>query len=156
MTLSDDNGSVVATVGDSKISYSVTAPDGSARAISVESFNNLRVGDRLSLRFSGFNATGTARGWLAPVGVSLGEVKLSGGTGTVEGTLPDTLTDGDIRIMTAAESIDGAPVVVAFGAQIEKTSSSQTPWSWVLLIVVGLAVLGGFLIPAARRRKQSQ
>ena len=77
-----------------------------------------------------------------------------GGNGTVQGTVPNTVDGDDVRVVAAADSEDGEPIVIAYGVQVDEDSSSQSPWSVVLLIVVGLAIVGGFAVPAVRRRQQ--
>lgn len=152
VTLSDVNGEVVATVDGATVSYSVTAPDGSKRAVSVSSFSAIRAGDKVKLTLNGFKSSGKANAWITPTGVSIGEASLIEGNGTLEGTIPNDVAEGDIRIVTAAESSEGEFVVLAYGVMVEGEPSQGTPWSWILFVVVGLAVVGGFLIPAARRR----
>lgn len=75
----------------------------------------------------------------------------------MEGTVPADLKEGDIRVVVEAESKSGDPVVVAYGVTVvERQSSSGSSWPTVLFVVLGLALVGGFVIPAAKRRKQKQ
>jgi hypothetical protein len=154
VTLTDDDGSVIATVDGATISYSVIASDGTKRPISVSSFSIIKSGDRVTLEFGGFKSSTKSRAWLNPSGVVLGETTLVGGNGTVQGTVPNTVDGDDVRVVAAADSEDGEPIVIAYGVQVDEDSSSQSPWSVVLLIVVGLAIVGGFAVPAVRRRQQ--
>ena len=83
----------------------------------------------------------------------LGTTRLENGAGFVEGVVDDSAPEGDRRIAVATESADGDPVVVAYGVSIAEGESSGTSWSVLLLVIVGLAVVGGLLIPAAKRRR---
>jgi hypothetical protein len=157
VTLTDDNGSVIATVDGATVSYSVLAADGTKRPISVEAFSAIQPSDRLALTFTGFSkSAGKSRAWLAPAGVSLGEALMTSGNGTLESSVPNDLSAGDIRVIASAESEDGQQIVIAYGLKAEEKPSSGTPWSAVLFVVVGLAIVGGFIIPAARRRREEQ
>ncbi len=153
VTLTENNGSVTATVGGATISYSVLASDGTQRPISASTFSTINSGDRITLKFGGFQSAGTSRAWLTPTGVTLGQTTLTDGTGTIEGTVPNTVDGGDLRVVASAESEDGDPIVIAYGVLVNDGNTSQSPWSLVLVVVVGLAILGALVVPAARRRR---
>ena len=65
-------------------------------------------------------------------------------------------TTGARRIVVASQSTDNKPVVVAYGVDVASTGGSGTSWSPVLLMIVGIAVMLGLFIPAARRRRDSE
>lgn len=154
MELTGDNGSVVASVGGATVTFSVTAPDGQKRPVSPESFSDLKSGDRLSISFAGFADSGRSRVWLTPGDYSLGEGDLSGGVATINGTIPDDVPEGDVRIVVSADSEEGDSLVVALGVSVVE-QLSETSWSWLLIVIVALAVVGGLLVPAVRRRRQA-
>lgn len=152
--LTGDNGSVVASVGDATITFSVAAADGSKRSVSPESFSDLEPGERLSISFAGFADSGVSRAWLAPDGYSLGVGELVGGAAIINGAIPDDAPEGDVRVVVSADSEEGDALVVALGVTVVE-QFSETSWSWLLIVVVVLAVAGGLLVPAVRRRRQS-
>ena len=114
------------------------------------------AGDALQVDFEGFGNDGTAQAWLVPGNSQIGRTVLTNGRGSVRGTVPTEASSGPRRIVTQAETPMGEPVVVAYGVTVTNTGTGSSPWSRILLVVVGLAILSGLLIPAARRRRQEE
>lgn len=150
------DGSLIVEVGGGVIKYSVKGEDGAARAIAQGEQIFLRAGDTVRVDFAGFAAQAESSAWLSPGKMLLGTTRLENGAGFVEGVVDDSAPEGDRRIAVATESADGDPVVVAYGVSIAEGESSGTSWSVLLLVIVGLAVVGGLLIPAARRRRDEE
>lgn len=147
------DGSLIVEVGGGVIKYSVKGEDGAARAIAQGEQIYLRKGDTVRVDFAGFAAQAESSAWLSPGKMLLGTTRLENGAGFVEGVVDDSAPEGDRRVAVATESADGDPVVVAYGVSIAEGESSGTSWSLLLLVIVGLAVVGGLLIPAAKRRR---
>jgi len=150
------DGSLIVEVGGGVIKYSVKGEDGAARAIAQGEQIFLRAGDTVRVDFAGFAAQAESSAWLSPGKMLLGTTRLENGAGFVEGVVDGSAPEGDRRIAVATESADGDPVVVAYGVSIAEGESSGTSWSVLLLVIVGLAVVGGLLIPAARRRRDEE
>ena len=150
------DGSLIVEVGGGVIKYSVKGEDGAVRAIAQGEQIFLRAGDTVRVDFAGFAAQAESSAWLSPGKMLLGTTRLENGAGFVEGVVDGSAPEGDRRIAVATESADGDPVVVAYGVSIAEGESSGTSWSVLLLVIVGLAVVGGLLIPAARRRRDEE
>jgi hypothetical protein len=134
----------------------LTSPDGLRRTVSSASALQLFSGDAVQVDFEGFGNDSTAQAWLVPGNTQIGSAVLTNGRGTVRGAVPTDASSGQRRIVTRAETPMGEPVLVAYGVTVTNTGSGGSAWSRILLVVVGLAVLSGLLIPAARRRRQEQ
>lgn len=151
--LEERDGSVVVTVGNATVVYTIIDQSGARRPISAASGVTLRPGDRVKVDFEGFADDATGEAWIAPDGTKIASVTLVGGQGTVEGAVPDSATEGSRRIVVKSTSADGEDVVVAYGVDISQGDSSGPSWSLVFLVILGLAAVGAFLVPAARRRR---
>jgi len=151
--ISDDNGSIVVSVGQARLRYSVTDASGVRRLLVSASSVELQPGDVVSIELSGFAAKAQASVWLVPGDVGLGSATLDGGAGAITGVVPSDASPGLRRIVTASESVDGKPMVVAYGVDVTTTDDTGPTWSIVFLVIVGLAVMFGLFIPAARRRR---
>lgn len=150
----EQDGMLVVTVGQASVSYTVTAPDGMMRPASTASVLQLSPGDTVRIGFSGFGRGSTGKSWIAPTGVLLGQTVLADGSGEVTGTVPADTPTGERRLVTESGSGDGDPVVVAYGVTVRPAEESGSPWSRVFLVIVGIAVAAGLLVPAARRRRR--
>ena len=155
-TVEESGGSLVVKVGGLLLRYTLTSPDGLRRTVSSASALQVFAGDALQVDFEGFGNDGTAQAWLVPGNTQIGRTVLTNGRGSVRGTVPTDASSGPRRIVTRAETPMGEPVVVAYGVTVTNTGTGSSPWSRILLVVVGLAILSGLLIPAARRRRQEE
>ena len=155
-TVEESGGSLVVTVGGLVLRYTFTSPDGLRRTVSSAAAMQIFAGDALQVDFEGFRNDSTARAWLVPGNILVGQATLTNGMGSVRGNVPSDVSSGQRRIVTRAETPMGEPVVVAYGATVTNTGTGSAPWSSILLVVVGLATLSGFLIPAARRRRRQE
>lgn len=153
--VTEEEGSVIVTVGDASVRYTVLDPSGSSRPLSLTQTVVLQPGDTVTVQLNGFADQAAATSWLVPDDVALGSTELSGGTGTITGTLPKDGIGGSRRLVASAESRSGDPVVVAYGVDIAGAEADGPSWSLVFLVFVGLAVVGGFLVPAVRRRREN-
>ena len=152
----DDDGSIVVSVGDATVRYSVVDSSGTSRPIASSAAVELTPGDTVTIEMSGFALNAVASVWLTPGDTELGSTNLSGGKGSFSAVVPDGDTTGARRIVVASQSTDNKPVVVAYGVDVASTGGSGTSWSPVLLVIVGIAVMLGLFIPAARRRRDSE
>lgn len=153
VNVSESNGSLVAEVAGASVTYTVIGSDGLTRPLRRGSVISLGLGDRVRIDFAGFADMAMGEAWVAPDGVTLGETPLAGGLGRIEAAVPETDRQGERRITARAETINGDPVVVAYGVEVRGTESSGPSWSLVFLVILGFAVVGALLVPAARRRR---
>ena len=151
-----DNGSLVVNVGGGVIKYSIVGRNGVLRTLAKDADIRVGVGDRVQVDFSGFGKDAEATAWINPGNVALGSTTLSYGTGVVEGVVEDSVGEGARRIAVATETAEGKPLVVAYGVTLQNDESTGPRWSFVLIFIVGLAVVGALLIPAAWRRRDDQ
>ena len=151
--LTERDGSVVVTVGKATVVYTVVDSTGTQRSISAASGAVLRSGDRVKVDFSGFANEAAGEVWMAPDGSKIGATELTEGRGTVEGSVPDSATDGARRIVVQSTSDDGEEVVVAYGVDLSVSDGSGPSWSLVFLVILALAAVGALIVPAARRRR---
>lgn len=156
VTVEEDNGSLVVSVAGVRVRYTVISASGAQRSVSTASALTLSAGDRVRVDFSGFAETADAKAWITPGDVLLGEVALVDGEGSVEGVVPDDATSGQRRLVSQAESPSGKPIVVAHGVTVSASESQGASWSLVFVIIVGLAIAAGLLVPAARRRRNDE
>jgi hypothetical protein len=154
--ITEDAGSVIVKVGNATVRYTVVDAAGTRRSLTSAQAVALQPGDIVTVQLNGFAEDGEATSWLVPGDVALGSTQLLGGTGTITGTVPNDVTGGSRRIVTAAESRTGEPLVVAYGVDVNSNVSDGPSWSLVFLVIVGLAMAGGLLVPAARRGRDSE
>ena len=151
--VTEDDGSVIVTVGGATVRYTVVDASGLPRPLSMEEVVALQPGDTVTVQLNGFADEAEATVWLAPGDDALGSTTLSGGTGIITSALPSDVTGGSRRIVTSAASRTGEPLVVAYGVEITGSGNDGPSWSLVFLVFLGLAVAGGLLVPAVRRRR---
>ena len=151
-----EDGSLAVSVAGVRVLYTVTSADGTRKSISGGSVLALSAGDRVRVGFAGFADTAEASAWITPEGLLLGTTSLVDGAGSVEGAVPDDATSGERRLVTRAESPDGEPIVIAYGVTVVEKDAAGASWSVLLLVIVGLAVFAGLLVPAARRRRKEE
>lgn len=156
VTVDEEDGSLVVSVAGTRVRYTILSSAGVRRAMTAGSVVALSAGDRIQVGFSGFAEETEAAAWITPDDVLLGEASLSDGTGSLEGVVPEGGTTGERRLVVTGESATGDTVVVAHGVTLAAPDSSGTSWSLVFLVIVGLGVVAGFLIPAARRRRKDE
>lgn len=156
VNVEEDNGSLVVSVAGTRVRYTVISSSGAQRSVSAASALTLSPGDRVRVDFTGFAATAQAKAWITPGDVLLGEVALVDGVGSVEGVIPNDATSGERRLVSEAESATGKPIVVAHGVTVAANDSQGASWSLVFLIIVGIAIAAGLLVPAARRRRNDE
>ena len=154
VNIREENGSLVATVGDGRITLTMTGGDGLPRRLSPGTVRSMNYGDRVQVALAGFASDTEATAWVTPDNIALGKTTLLNGEGTVEGVVSESITPGARRITVATESASGEPVVVAYGIELQGRDSSNTPWSRVFFVILALAIVAGLLIPAARRRRR--
>jgi hypothetical protein len=155
--VTNENGAVVVTVGKASIRYSITDDQGVRRLISdTDNSVQVVVGDTVTIEMSGLANNVDASAWLVPGDFALGSVQLSQGKGTISGVISQDATAGLSRIVTASQSQEAEPFVVAYGVEIVDSSNTGTNWSFVFLFALGLAVISAFIIPAVRRRKDDE
>jgi len=151
----EENGTLVATMDGSTFTYSATDTDGNAKSVSKTGFT-LAPGDSVSIAVAGLGDTSSAIAWLHPEGREVGNAALSGGAGTVTVTFDDDVEPGDKRLVLVATDRMGRELNVTQGLRITADGSSGPSWSMIFLVIVGLGVAAGFLIPAARRRRDEE
>lgn len=149
------DGSLVVAVADATVRYSVVTASGVRRLVSSGSVLTVAPGDKVTVDFAGFAAMSNATAWITPGDEQLGSATLSDGAGSVSGVVPDNVTSGERRLVVTAESAKGDPVVVAHGVAVSSDGGSDTPWSRVFIVILGLAVVAGLILPAARRRRDN-
>lgn len=151
----EENGTLVVTMDGSTFTYSATAADGGAKSVSKAGFT-LTSGDSVSIAVAGLGDTASAVAWLHPEGREVGNAALSGGAGTVTVTFDDSVEPGDKRLVLVAFDRAGRELNVTQGLRISADESSGTSWSLVFLVIVGMAAVAAFLVPAARRRRDDE
>ena len=147
------DGSLVVAVADATVRYSVVSASGVKRLVSSGSILTVAPDDKVTVDFAGFAATSNATAWITPGDQQLGSVTLADGAGSVSGVIPVSVTPGERRLVVTAESGNGDPVVIAYGVAVSNDAGSSTPWSRVFIVILGLAIIAGLILPAARRRR---
>ena len=151
----EENGTLVVTMDGSTFTYSATGADGTAKSVSKAGFT-LAPGDSVSIAVAGLGDTSSAVAWLHPEGREVGSAVLSAGAGTVTVAFDDGVEPGDKRLVLVATDRAGRELNVTQGLRISADKSSGTSWSLVFIVIVGLAAVVAFLIPAARRRRDDE
>jgi hypothetical protein len=154
--ISDDGGSIVISVGEATVRYTILDSSGTRRTLSAARVVEVQPGDVVTVQLIGFATESTATSWLVPSDTVLGSTKLSNGEGMITGAVPDDARPGAHRLVTEADSRSGEPLVIAYGVNVNGNVSDGPSWSLVFLVFVGLAIVGGLLIPAARRRREDE
>jgi hypothetical protein len=124
--------------------------------LGASSATEVQPGDTVTIELKGFAEEAEATAWLVPGDVSLGSATLKNGSGMITGTVPADASSGVRRLVTATQSADNQPIVVAYGVEVSNASDSGPSWSLVFLIFLGLAAGGALIIPAARRRRDDE
>ena len=155
-TVTHESGDLVVVVEDATIRYSVTKPNGEKQPIPVGGSFVLLPGSEISVRMLGLASVGRSEVWVSPQGLLIGDVELENGEGSIIGVVPDDVAGGDSRLVVKSKTSTGASLVVAYGVAVQKQKSSGTSWSVVLFVIMGLAVVSGLFIPAARRRRDDE
>ena len=154
--ISYNNGNVVVSVAGATLEYTIIDSAGTQRILSGTAPVIVEPGDTVGVRFAKFEDNAEASAWIVPGDLPLGSTKLTGGEGTINGIISEEVTAGIRRIITVTETENNEPFVVALGVEVIDSVDSDTSWSLVFLIIVGLAVAGALLIPAARRRRDNE
>ncbi|MGA0863572.1 MAG: beta strand repeat-containing protein [Ilumatobacteraceae bacterium] len=154
--ISDDGGSIVISVGEATVRYTILDSSGTRRTLSAARVVEVQSGDVVTVQLTGFATESMATSWLVPNDTVLGSTKLSNGEGTISGAVPDDATPGLHRLVTEADSRSGESLVIAYGVNVNGNVSDGPSWSFVFLVFVGLAIAAGWLVPAARRRREDE
>ena len=155
-TVTDENGSIVVTVGEASVRYTVVNAAGIRRSLGAASAAEVQPGDTVTIELKGFAKNADATAWLVPGDTSLGSTTLKDGSGLITGTVPADALSGVRRLVAATQSADDEPIVIAYGVEVANESDSGPSWSLVFLIFLGLAAVGALIIPAARRRRDEE
>jgi hypothetical protein len=153
--ISYNNGNVVVSVGGATLEYTIIDPDGTQRVLTGTAPVVVQQGDTVGVRFAQFVDNAEATAWIVPGDLPIGFTTLVGGQGTINGIISQEVTPGIRRIITVTKSENNEPLVVALGIEVLDSVDSDSSWSLVFLFIVGIAVAGGLLIPAARRRRDN-
>ena len=155
-SVTDENGSIVVSIGEASVRYTVLDSAGIRRSLGASSATEVQPGDTVTIELKGFAEEAEATAWLVPGDVSLGSATLKNGSGMITGTVPADASSGVRRLVTATQSADNEPIVVAYGVEVSNASDSGPSWSLVFLIFLGFAAGGALIIPAARRRRDDE
>lgn len=155
--VTEDDGSLVVSIDDLTLRYTIETSTGQQRRLTQGTAVTLSSGDRVRVKATGFKPTSTMTAWLVPGDLPLAEAALgTDGSGLLDGVVPSGTQSGDFRVVVSAESSQGEPVVVAYGVAVQGEKSSGASWSAVLIGIMGLAIVSGLFIPAARRRRDDE
>jgi len=153
--ISYNNGNVVVSAGGAIVEYTIIDPAGTQRILSEATPAIVQPGDTVGVRFSKFVNNAEVSTWIMPGDLPIGSTTLTGGQGSINGVISQEITAGIRRIITVTETENNERFVVALGVEVVDTDDSNSSWSLVFLIFVGIAVAGALLIPAVQRRRES-
>jgi len=152
VTVDDSSGSLVTKVEGGTVTHEIITATGEKKNLSLAIPTSWDAGDTVRISFDGFAPDSFGTVWVYPEGMTVGDVPLSDGSGSVDVKRPVDMSGDNRRLVATARSRGGADIAITYGVAVPEDSSA-TGWSRVLLLIVGLSVVAGLLIPAARRRR---
>lgn len=153
--VTEENGTLVVSVEGTTLSYTANDAGGGAKSVSKARFV-VAPGDSVTVAVEGADDAGSVSAWLKPDDALVGRALRSNGSATVDVEFADDIDSGDRRLVLVTTDQAGRELVVTQGLSVDEGDTTSTPWSLVFLVIVGVAVLAGFLVPAARRRRDDK
>jgi hypothetical protein len=155
-TVERANNQLVVSVGALKAVVGGLNPDGSQMALDDDGNVRLNSGDTVRIKLAGFKPGTQMEAWLFSTPVLLGTSKV-GADGAVTGsfTIPKNAPKGAHRVVIVAQTIDGKPATLAVGINVGEWDSGPGVAVWLIVLPIALAVVGGLLLPAQRRRRRA-
>jgi len=155
-TVERANNQLVVSVGALKAVVGGLNPDGSQMALDDDGNVRLNTGDTVRIKLAGFKPGTKMEAWLFSTPVLLGTSKV-GADGAVTGsfTIPKNAPEGAHRVVIVAQTIDGKPATLAVGINVGEWDSGPGVAVWLIVLPIALAVVGGLLLPAQRRRRRA-
>jgi hypothetical protein len=155
-TVERANNQLVVSVGALKAVVGGLNPDGSQMALDDDGNVRLNSGDTVRIKLAGFKPGTQMEAWLFSTPVLLGTSKV-GADGAVTGsfTIPKNAPEGAHRVVIVAQTIDGKPATLAVGINVGEWDSGPGVAVWLIVLPIALAVVGGLLLPAQRRRRRA-
>jgi hypothetical protein len=155
-TVERANNQLVVSVGALKAVVGGLNPDGSQMALDDDGNVRLNSGDTVRIKLAGFKPGTQMEAWLFSTPVLLGTSKV-GADGAVTGsfTIPKNAPEGAHRVVIVAQTMDGKPATLAVGINVGEWDSGPGVAVWLIVLPIALAVVGGLLLPAQRRRRRA-
>jgi hypothetical protein len=155
-TVERSNNQLVVSVGALKAVVGGLNPDGSQMALDDDGNVRLNTGDTVRIKLAGFKPGTQMEAWLFSTPVLLGTSKV-GVDGAVTGsfTIPKNAPEGAHRVVIVAQTMDGKPATLAVGINVGEWDSGPGVAVWLIVLPIALAVVGGLLLPAQRRRRRA-
>lgn len=155
-TVERANNQLVVSVGALKAVVGGLNPDGSQMALDDDGNVRLNSGDTVRIKLAGFKPGTKMEAWLFSTPVLLGTSKV-GADGAVTGsfTIPKNAPEGAHRVVIVARTTDGKPATLAIGINVGEWDSGPGVAVWLIVLPIALAVVGGLLLPAQRRRRRA-
>ncbi len=155
-TVERANNQLVVSVGALKAVVGGLNPDGSQMALDDDGNVRLNTGDTVRIKLAGFKPGTKMEAWLFSTPVLLGTSKV-GADGAVTGsfTIPKNAPEGAHRVVIVAQTTDGKPATLAVGINVGEWDSGPGVAVWLIVLPIALAVVGGLLLPAQRRRRRA-
>jgi hypothetical protein len=155
-TVERANNQLVVSVGALKAVVGGLNPDGSQMALDDDGNVRLNTGDTVRIKLAGFKPGTNMEAWLFSTPVLLGTSKV-GADGEVTGsfTIPKNAPEGAHRVVIVAQTTDGKPATLAVGINVGEWDSGPGVAVWLIVLPIALAVVGGLLLPAQRRRRRA-
>ena len=127
---------------------------GATEALDADGSLLVQPGGYLAFELEGLTPNSRLETWLLSDPTLIGGVDVpDNGMVEVQLQYPENIPSGRHRLVIEAPLSNGEDLTMALGVFVQG-SDGDTPWSGLLIAVFGLAVVAGFVIPAARRRRK--
>ena len=141
----------------STVSLVVKGLDEKDSIVSLDSDGTIRIKDvkKFELTAIGLAPNSQVTAWMFSTPVSLGKAKSdASGALRVVFDSPEDLEVGLHRLVFSSVSSQGENLVVSIGVRVQGENGGPL-WSWVLVFLLLTAIGAGLVIPARRRRAES-
>jgi hypothetical protein len=136
----------------------LSSVDSNGKTASLDEEGNIRVSERqkVQVNASGFEPNTVMEVWLFSLPKKLGEMKVDA-SGKVSGTfeIPALTPDGNHRMVIVAKGEKSEKTTLTIGLIVGEAKKEKNIATWLIALPILLAILGGLILPATRRRRRS-
>lgn len=154
-TVERSDNKLVVTAGGLNAVIGGLNSDGTQMPLDDDGNLRLKSGDTVRIKLAGFQPKSEVEVWLFSTPILLGSTTV-GADGTMAGTftVPAKAESGSHRVVITAKTTDGKPATLAIGINVGEWESGPSVTMWLIVGPLVLAVFGGLLLPATRRRRR--